>query len=295
MFKRFTEFNIKTGIDKIECFGVSLDNEKVIQMKCYKWVCKEDKKTFKDKCYCKLLDTIEKENLGYLFDYTKEVYNNKIVYRASCKIKSCSIYNGVKLLEKLKTYLDNSSYEKLITFYNLVCKCLKAEKSPLVEVGIKFIEGESIFDIKIYYSLRKFEGVGDILGKIMGFNENINLFNKVFAFFDVNKLKQSKIIAISKNLEKNGYLPTLFGIDKNYYGIICKIYYELTDYEERILKLNNKLKQLFTEISAYMNICTEKLYEIVLYYEKIDFYLRGIAFDFTLRNNYLKLYFYHKE
>lgn len=103
------------------------------------------------------------------------------------------------------------------------------------------------------------------------------------------------VICSSKKLEQSGYLPTLFGINKNSEGTICKIYYELTNYEEQILKLDNKLKQLFEEISTYMNICAEKLYEIVLYYEKINFYLRGIAFDFTLRDNFLKLYFYHKE
>lgn len=295
MYKKFTQLNIDKYINKIECFGISLDNENVIQMKCYKWMHNEDKNFFKYKCHCKLLYDIEKENLGHLFDYTSEIENNEKVYRVTCKIKNNSIYDGIKMLEKFKIYFNKGFCEEFIVFHNFICECQKSEKSPIAEVGMKFIEEGLYSDIKIYYTLRKFNGVNDVLGNVIGVRENIDFFNNAFAFLGVDELKQTKIMAISEILQKDGYFPTLFGINKNSEISIYKIYYELTDYEKRIHGLKINLKKLFEEMSKYISVCVEKIYEIILYYENINFYLRGIAIDLTLKENFLKLYFCCKE
>lgn len=257
----------------IDCFGLTFFGKGKFEFKCYKHM---EKKVNNN-----IINTFFSKNENFIrCDYKIGNDMQYDIFKINNFIKNEIKYDGDIniLIELLKT---SQKYQN---------------KFRLMEIGTRYDLLGKYCDLRGYFSLRYFEKVTDIKGRIDRYSESKDLMSELYEIFDIPKdyinYIENKILI----LEKNGYYPTMCGFQKILHKVEKKLYFELNQPDKHFdTLLQDNLCLVEDILPHYLNSEYKDIIESILIFWKYKYFMRGIAYGTLDDDNSFSIRFYFAD
>lgn len=248
--------------ENIDCIGITFIDENVNEFKVYRY------------------EKRKQDNA----DITKFVTaNSENTDRKYFRIVPRKMLNYLKVAEdfieenKMNGTIKNIMYD--------IC-CIAYEKKNqtrirLSQLGIQNLNcGEKI--IKSYFSIRRFLSEEDVLGEKQTFSEIEDIFQEIQKICKLSTNYVYTTTILSDALERQGYYPSLIGINQKKDKTEFKLYFELFSPDSFFSSIKKHSTMTIDYICDQYNIPKEKYYDVNKKFCENEYFLRGVA----ISNNY---------
>ena len=249
-----------SGDRTFEYYGISVDNGQTVGSKLYRRLSdivdenELSSNAFKFKRIKELIEYVT------IYDFSSRKDNSgRTVYRIVFAPNK-SVTENMKEFSRLLEICSSEQYSELLrNIFKCYNRYFVSGRSPLLKCGIEFNEQCDVVDMKIYFSLKRYDKRNDEYGRRYRYEDCRELLEAIMQSLGMSSFIDD-FSRIAAETEASEYFPFFIGINLSAERVELKIYYDAvySDFSaEHMLESGIKLiKTAFADNSSeYEELC----------------------------------------